>query len=842
MAARREIATRFRLEGEGEYRKAMTDAANALKVLDSEQKLAKAQFEATGDAQAYAAEQARILQEKITEQKRAVQAAEQAIKQLKDNGVSPADKTYQNWAKKLNDANASLTRMQTELSGVEQGMKDTNTEAQAMEETFRVIDPETRFQNTLKAVEDMRDRLNGVVKAAARAARAVWDMETDAGKWADNLNTAASQAGLDVETYQSWQYASRFIDTSVEDITKSVRKMESDLGTSSEETMKVFNQLGVITRNTDGTVRDATDVFWDTVDALGRVKDETTRGIYAQKLLGSHYNALNPLIEAGSKAYKEYAEEGERVAVVDKEHVQALATLNDAQEKTNAELEKTKYTLLSEIAPAFMKITEGITAATEAFNEFLASEEGRAAMAGLNEALSGVIDAFLGEDNGKGTFQSIIEGATGAITGFTSALEWIKENGGTVKAILVGLGIAWAGLNVAPPVMQFLHLLRQTPIGKLNAMFGSAAAGGAASAAAGAATGTAKETLRSGAKLTGSAALHAVSKAEALALAEMAVESAVNMYNEAKEQGTVLGIGQKDENGMTDIGGAKIPATADQFEEQIQGAYKQQQQAFKAIADKATEYWNAYLSFFDKAAKAASKLFQGGEGEVSGYDLYGEIKAAVEGGESASAYTGRAYGREDLGALYEEAMADLDSAIASGLVQKGDDVYNAAIDRLVRNLDEMAKAAQEKGEQAAEAAAEGIAEKAQEAVEAAETMTQEAVEAAEEEMSFLDVVGGNAAAALAEGINSRAGEAVNAAQAMANSVLDTINSTLGQVSAATGATPVYMGGGYGSPSPQAQAAGASAVNAVIMMDKTVVGRMVTPAVNANLAAALDMRG
>ena len=46
----------------------------------------------------------------------------------------------------------------------------------------------------------MRDRFNSIIRAAARAGKAVWDMESDAGKWADDLVTAASQAGLDVET------------------------------------------------------------------------------------------------------------------------------------------------------------------------------------------------------------------------------------------------------------------------------------------------------------------------------------------------------------------------------------------------------------------------------------------------------------------------------------------------------------------------------------------------------------------------------------------------------------------------------------------------------------------
>ena len=71
-----DIKTRFSLEGEQQFKSAMTNAANAIKVLNSEQKLAKAQFQNTGDAERYAAQQATILQQKIEQQRGAVKAAE----------------------------------------------------------------------------------------------------------------------------------------------------------------------------------------------------------------------------------------------------------------------------------------------------------------------------------------------------------------------------------------------------------------------------------------------------------------------------------------------------------------------------------------------------------------------------------------------------------------------------------------------------------------------------------------------------------------------------------------------------------------------------------------------
>ena len=114
----REIKTKFVLEGEQKYKQGMRDAANAVKLLNSEEKLAKAQFEQTGDAQEYQAKRVEILKQKIEEQKKAVEAARDALKELEANGQS-GSRVAQDWTIKLNNANTTLTRMQTELAGAQ---------------------------------------------------------------------------------------------------------------------------------------------------------------------------------------------------------------------------------------------------------------------------------------------------------------------------------------------------------------------------------------------------------------------------------------------------------------------------------------------------------------------------------------------------------------------------------------------------------------------------------------------------------------------------------------------------------------------------------------------------
>jgi len=812
--ATREIKTRFKLEGEQEFKRAMSDAANATKVLDSEMKLAKAQFEQTGDAEAYAAEQTRILKEKIEEQKGAVAAAERAMASLAANGVSKNDKTYQMWATRLNNAKTTLTGLETQLGKAETGFEDVNTAADNTDSKLDSIDKELRFQNTLKILENVRDRFNQIIRGAARAGKAVWDMETDAGKWADDLATAASQAGIDVETYQSWQYASRFIDTSVGDISKSVRKMEADLKASTDDALKTFNQLGVATRNADGSVRDATDVFFDTIDALGRVEDATQRGIYAQTLLGSHYNTLNPLIEAGSQAYKDMAEEGMRVAVVDEEQVKKLGELNDAQEKMDAVLTKTKETLLGEIAPAFTTITDGITTAAEAFNEFLESEEGRTAMAELNEALSGVIDSFLGEDNGKGTFQAIVEGATEAVNAFTGAMTWITKNKDTVKDALFGIAGVWAGLNVAPPVLMALHLMSRINWSGLSG--GSGAAAKAAQSAAGAAA--------SGS--TGGGIFSTIGAAIA-----KAIPAAVGAYVALK------------------------PAETD---EQWDSYYYEGQrtEAGKALdlPKLETDYWT--MPDAERRALENANLWDPSQGASKEPANVGGIDGIME--EIASRF-GEFIRSHEAQSVPKDAMG----------------VPLAELEAANEQFAQLPEEATEKGQEAAQNLADAFTEGAPQAVDAVTETTEEIKTTTEQGLSDMETLGYNAAIGLANGINIGAVEAIGAANDLARQVYNSIQSALdihspsrvlmrmgqftaegfaegiedgmARVEAATArmgraamAEPTYRSGGSWGADPAAgqgsQQSSGGGMNATILMDKTVVGRLVAPIVNEAIGA------
>lgn len=497
MAAKREIKTTLKLEGEQEYRRQMTDAAGAIKTLNSEQKLAEAQFKRTGDEQEYAASKAEILRKKIEEQKKAVAAAEAAVKELTANGVKPNDKAMQTWQTKLNNAKTGLVNMQTELDNTEKelgqqetALKDTSTETGNLQTAMDSLDRQVTLENVAKAIDTVYDSLMGVVRGVARAAKALWDWETEGADWADELLTTATQTGMDVETLQAWRYAAQFIDTEVEDIIKARDKLTKGMVKATPQIEEAYDSLGVSAFDAAGRMRDSEDVFWDVLAALAEITDETEQDAIAQTLLGKSFRDLKPLLQAGRAAWDQYVAEGRDVAVVSAENVQALGDLDDAQNKLTASLDKSKYEVLAELAPLFTQVSEAMATAVQGFNDFLQTEEGQAAMQGLADALSGIITSLTGE--GGESFQTLIEGAKGALDGLTQAFNWITEHQeGVVTAIkaialaLVGLKTASIGIKVAELAGNLKHLLGGFGGGAGGAAAGAGGGAGAAASAGG---------------------------------------------------------------------------------------------------------------------------------------------------------------------------------------------------------------------------------------------------------------------------------------------------------------------------------------------------------------------
>lgn len=172
-----------------------------------------------------------------------------------------------------------------------------------------------------------------IVSAMASAGTALVNATLDTSHLADELMTLSSTTGLSTDAIQELNYASELLDVDTSTVTGSMTKLLKTMSSAadgSSSAMSKFEELGLAIYDTDGNLRSAEDVFWDAVDVLGQIDNETERDAAAMELFGKSARELNPLIEAGSDAFAELAQEAHDVGyVMDGETLDAFGALDD---------------------------------------------------------------------------------------------------------------------------------------------------------------------------------------------------------------------------------------------------------------------------------------------------------------------------------------------------------------------------------------------------------------------------------------------------------------------------------------------------------------------------------
>ena len=216
------------------------------------------------------------------------------------------------------------------------------------------------------AIQDFGKKLAPVSGAAATIGGGLLKLGYDAVKSADELNTLSKQTGLSTDELQKFQYASELVDVSVEDITGALRKLKGKIDPNNESLQK----LGISATNADGSLRDATDVFYDALGALSGIENETERDQVAMDLFGKSADSLAGIIDDGGAALKAYGQQAEDLGLIlDGDTIDSLNATNDTIDQLKGNIAGTMAQIGADVgsvlAPLLEKISSLIGKVTE---------------------------------------------------------------------------------------------------------------------------------------------------------------------------------------------------------------------------------------------------------------------------------------------------------------------------------------------------------------------------------------------------------------------------------------------------------------------------------------------
>lgn len=305
-----------------EWKKGITDINAGIKHIETGFQATAALMDDWGNSSDGLKKRIETLNDKLTLQKKKLDILKQAYEDEVDkNGES--SKAAEELAKKMYQVKNEIDRTETSLNSY----------------TKKLDDMALISDKTAQKLESFASKTKGLSLAAVAGLTALGAGIVKAGQNADELNTLAKQTGLTTEEIQKFKYAADLIDVELNDMTGALRKMTRNMISTSSEVKSAWDTLGVSTKNVYGETKGVTEIFYEVLEALSKVENETERDQLAMLLFGKSANDLAGIVDDGGQALRELGEEAEALGLImSQDTVDSANELNDVIDKLKAKL------------------------------------------------------------------------------------------------------------------------------------------------------------------------------------------------------------------------------------------------------------------------------------------------------------------------------------------------------------------------------------------------------------------------------------------------------------------------------------------------------------------------
>ena len=332
-------------------------------------------------------------------------------------------------------------KVEREIQECEQQQKKFTEEAKQTD--VQIVKCASSMADVAEKAKKAADATKPLSTAAAGALTGMAGLAVKAGQTADEFNTMAKQSGFSTDTLQKMAYAADLIDVDMETAVGAATKLKKGL----DKNEKTLKSMGVATKDMSGNYRDIEDIFFETIEALSHIENETERDKVAMDLFGKSADELAGYIDDGAQAYKELAAEAQASGkIISEEDLQRANEFNDALDELKAtvgtDLMKAGASIGEALLPVLQQMAELITKVTSAFAN-LSPETQKVIMVvlALVAALSPVLSIIATISSALpllipliASFSPVILGVVGVLAVLFAAFETYKQHEEEIKA------------------------------------------------------------------------------------------------------------------------------------------------------------------------------------------------------------------------------------------------------------------------------------------------------------------------------------------------------------------------------------------------------------------------
>lgn len=513
---------KIKLDGEAEYRAALSSIDKSFKELGSEMNLLSAKFSKNGDSMEALSAKSDVLSKKVeTQQKRVdtlkkavaeAQAIQEKAQKTFDETASTLDagseeyktmaaqvqKTADQtavWQTKLNNAEAELYKMKDalednssqlaktteDLGDMGQKAGDAQRETMGLGSTVDQLTSKLGFslpdglKNAMDGMEKVDLKAAALVGTFAGVAAAIVGVEkklasltTEAGASAKELRVLSEVTGQSTDELQEFDYMSKFLGVSTDQLSDGLKEITNKMQEArdgSADAADAFNRLGIRVTDSRGELRDAGEVFYEVIDALGDMKNQTERDATAMDLLSESARNFNPLINRGSEVMKAFAEEAHNTGyVLSEETLKTLTQVDDAYQHMLLSQEASKNQLAEEFAPYLTEFYQNLDGMITDLST-AAADSGLIDLFGsLLDLASSLAPVLSSLADAASALKPIFETLATAISGVADALSKVNQFasnfGGGLSTVVSNLGIGGSSFGAISSIGSGISLFK----------------------------------------------------------------------------------------------------------------------------------------------------------------------------------------------------------------------------------------------------------------------------------------------------------------------------------------------------------------------------------------------
>ena len=366
------------LEGEKEFKKALSEINQSFKVLGSEMKLATSQFDKNDQSVQALTARNTVLNKEIEAQKQKIETLRAALKNAAES-FGENDRRTQNWQIQLNNAEAALNGMERELKDnnealeqAENGFDEAGKEAEDFgKEIDKAGDESEDAGGKLKKVGEiaadvgkaMAAAVVAIGTAAVAAGKKLWDMSNDVAAFGDNIDKTSQKIGISAESYQEWDYVFQRCGSDVNNLQTGMKKLSgviTDAATGSDSAAEKLSAVGLSIEDLNGKSQD--EQLSIVISALQKMESGAERTAAANDLLGKSAVDMAAVLNMSAEETEALKQEAQDYGMVmSNEAVAASAAFEDSLTRLQGTMGGLKNRMVGELLPGITLIMDGLS-------------------------------------------------------------------------------------------------------------------------------------------------------------------------------------------------------------------------------------------------------------------------------------------------------------------------------------------------------------------------------------------------------------------------------------------------------------------------------------------------